>query len=350
MKKIIFTLAALACAMVGRAQISDGVTATLINGETTQVFYGFDAFKVALDSAAQTGCSIVLSPGTFSNPGNITKSVKVYGAGFQPDEANGLSETRVIGDIKIYITSADAPLPNDVRLEGIYSTGSIYLTGYRNHSETISGTEIVKCRFSNFYNQSASANTIIRQSYFTERINGEYYMTTDMIIANCIFSYPVGFANGSSVLVEHCIMFESYYSYGPYLYMGNIIHPQNGYAFAAGATCYYNVGSQVKFANGVNNVCVGNYDQAEWGSFAQLFADGQDNLDYADADGNPRTWVLAEPTKYVDAEGSPCGVTGGNYPWNPTPTLPRILSTSVDSKTTPGKLKVTLKAEARPLE
>ncbi|MBQ2536556.1 MAG: hypothetical protein II549_06625, partial [Bacteroidaceae bacterium] len=82
----------------------------------------------------------------------------------------------------------------------------------------------------------------------------------------------------------------------------------------------------------------------------KLFADEQDNLTYLDADGNPRKWVLAEPTVYVDAEGTPCGVTGGDFPWNPIPATPRIISTSVDAKTTPGTLKVSIKAEARPIE
>ena len=72
--------------------------------------------------------------------------------------------------------------------------------------------------------------------------------------------------------------------------------------------------------------------------------------EYLDAEGNPRNWVLADPTAYVDAEGTPCGVTGGEFPWNPIPATPRIISTSVDAKSEAGKLKVTIKAEARPIE
>ena len=84
--------------------------------------------------------------------------------------------------------------------------------------------------------------------------------------------------------------------------------------------------------------------------WASLFADGQNNLNYTTDDGVPRTWVLAEPTKYVGSDGTPCGVTGGDFPWNPIPATPRIISTSVDAKSEAGKLKVTIKAEARPIE
>ena len=331
------------------AQITDGVSATLITGDKTQVFYGFDAFKIALDSAAQTGSTIVLSPGSFSNPGNITKSISVYGAGFQPDTLTGLSETRVIDDIVINIPDADAPIPNGVHIEGIYGTDCIILNAYRGCDKTISGTEIVKCRFASFLNRIASASTLIRQSYFTECISGERCLTTDLLVANCYIRRPIDFANGSSALFDHCIMWDDYYSYGPYVYKGNII-ACNGYSIQAGATLYYNVGRSGIFANGVNNVCVGNYDIAEWGSYAQLFADGQNDCGYTTPEGKTRSWVLAEPDKYVGPDGTPCGVTGGTFPWNPIPTLPRIIETSVDTKAEPGKLKVNIKAEARPLE
>ena len=59
---------------------------------------------------------------------------------------------------------------------------------------------------------------------------------------------------------------------------------------------------------------------------------------------------LSAPTTFKGLDGEPCGVTGGMYKWNPIPSTPRILSTSVDAKSENGKLNVIIKAEARPIE
>lgn len=51
MKKSIFTLAILLCALVGKAQVTDEQSAILQNGDNAQIFYGADALKEALAAA-----------------------------------------------------------------------------------------------------------------------------------------------------------------------------------------------------------------------------------------------------------------------------------------------------------
>ena len=86
MKKNLLSMIALVCTMSAHAQLSDGVSATLQTGENTTIFYGFDAFKDAITAAPSNAVSVItLSPGTFNNPGEITKKVKIYGAGFEKD-------------------------------------------------------------------------------------------------------------------------------------------------------------------------------------------------------------------------------------------------------------------------
>lgn len=51
MKKLFLSIIALATSTVGYAQLSDGVSATLQAGETTTMFYGYDAFKDAIAAA-----------------------------------------------------------------------------------------------------------------------------------------------------------------------------------------------------------------------------------------------------------------------------------------------------------
>ena len=346
MKKFFLTIIALVGSVACYAQLSDGVSATLQAGKTTTVFYGYDAFKDAVAAApADAVSTIILSPGAFNNPGVISKSLKIYGAGFLPDVVNNISETRVVGDFYISSTEDFTPV---VRMEGVYIVAQLILNG----KQTISNTEIVKCSFANYYNRTETHNTIIRQSYIRDRLKGEGYKATDFFISNCYFvMIDEGFAAGSNLVADHCVITDGYYRMGVCLYSNNIINPSHGYRIQAGSTCYNNVCGNEKLDVGGSNVCEGNYDKSQWTDFKTLFADGQDNLDFFVTETTtPRTWVLADPTTYVGTDGSPCGVTGGDFPWNPIPATPRILSTSVDAKTTPGTLKVSVKAEARPLE
>ena len=347
MKKFFLFAVALVGTMLAHAQLSDGVSATLQAGETTTVFYGYNAFKDAITAASEkTGNIITLSPGAFGNPGNISKSVKIYGAGFWEDTEKSISATTVAGDLNIVSTDDCNPV---VRIEGVYVNGHLSISG----NQTVKGTEIVKCSWNNYNNNVETDNTIIRQCYIRGNVDGKSKKATGFLLANSYLYRIQFFAEGSGVSVIHCILTGGeWQTFGPYYYYGNIIDPHTYYcAIDAGATCYYNVSNDARLSNGGNNAMLGNYNQdATWKSFKKLFADEQDNLTYLDADGNPRKWVLAEPTVYVDAEGTPCGVTGGDFPWNPIPATPRILSTSVDAKTTPGTLKVSIKAEARPIE
>lgn len=353
MKKLFLFAVALVGTMLAHAQLSDGMTATLQAGETTTVFYGNDAFKDAVAAApADAVATITLSPGSFSNPGNVSKSIKVYGAGFQPDPVKNIGITSIQGDFNIASTSDATP---SVRLEGIYIVGHLIMSG----PQTISETEIVKCCFGGYYNRAETYNTIIRQSYVREGIWGENKKAELFLVANCYVGSNIrNFGASSSIQVVHCILAYNYtrdywnHTHGPYTYKGNIINQrQNGYGvIESGATCYYNVGVEYIFSNNNTNISENNYDIAQWIDCKTLYADGQDDMDYNDADGKPRTWVLANPTKYVDSDGTPCGVTGGDFPWNPIPATPRIYETSVDAKSEAGKLKVAIKAEARPIE
>ena len=65
MKKLLLLLFALAGAVSANAQLSDGVSATLIDGDTTKVFYGYDSFRNAYAAAKQTGCTISAEPWCF---------------------------------------------------------------------------------------------------------------------------------------------------------------------------------------------------------------------------------------------------------------------------------------------
>ena len=349
-KSILLACALMLAGHALKAQQSDAVTATLQDGAKTTVFSGFNSFKQALDSASQEGAVIILSSGSFANPGNIQKSIKLYGAGFQPDTLTGVAETRVMGDLRIQ--STDEFAPKDVYIEGINGTGYFYLSG----TQAITGTTIAKCKFDNQLRfQVNTDQTLIRQCYLPKDISGESKVATNFVISNChLQNIGNNFDANSSLIVANCILTHTDCVHNPALYKNNLVannYYGGGYrsgSLGGGSTCYNNIGWQGCIECNNNNVCSNNYYQTLFDSnWSNIFADGQNNLNYLNDAGQPRDWTLAEPEKYVGTDGTPCGLTGGDYPWNPIPSTPRIISSSVDNKTVDGKLKVTIKAEAR---
>lgn len=343
MKKLLLLLMALVGSISAFAQVSDVATATLQTDEGTTVFYGIDAFKDALAAAPNSGAVITLSPGGFSNPGAINKSVKIYGASFHKDEVNNIRETLVYGSLVITSTDELSPI---VHVEGIYFSEHAEING----TQAFYDTEIVRCSFQNFAHNAESNHVTLRQCYIRGSIEGCSKKATALVVFNCYVDYNIkNFALGSEVLIDHCILKNNgRYSgnqFGPYVFTNNICdhsyNPING-----GATCYNNVGFDGCFANNGYNTSSGNYDIVMWQSYGNLFADGQNNLEYYLTNTTtPRTWELKEPTLYVGTDGKPCGATGGRYPWNPITVIPRILNTTVDSESEFGKLNVTIKAE-----
>lgn len=80
MKKILFTIIAL-CSTLSVGAQNELQTAVLQHDGDTQVFTGRNAF-VNANAAAVDGDVITLSAGTF-NIADITKSISLYGAGFE---------------------------------------------------------------------------------------------------------------------------------------------------------------------------------------------------------------------------------------------------------------------------
>ena len=102
MKKVLFSLV-MVCVAISSAKAQDVLLATLQKGETTQYFYGSDAFKEAME-AAENGNTITLGAGTY-NATDITKAVSIYGNGYEmradttlQKEGNMAFPTRIAGE------------------------------------------------------------------------------------------------------------------------------------------------------------------------------------------------------------------------------------------------------------
>ena len=101
MKKILLSIIALCCTMAAGAQQTDQISAILqVEDQTPQVFYGASALKSAIAAAPNSGGVITLSSGLF-NAIDITKDVKIFGAGFETDADNDVALTNINGGFNV---------------------------------------------------------------------------------------------------------------------------------------------------------------------------------------------------------------------------------------------------------
>ena len=143
MKKVLFSLV-MVCVAIGSAKAQDVLLATLQKGETTQYFYGSDAFKEAME-AAENGNTITLGAGTY-NAIDITKAVSIYGNGYEmradttsQKEGNMAFPTRIAGDFAIALETVNDAPTKGLYIEGIYSADRVRITKH------LSAASFVKC-------------------------------------------------------------------------------------------------------------------------------------------------------------------------------------------------------------
>ncbi len=349
MKKLFLSLVALICAMTANAQQTEATTATLQTGDVSKVFYGINALTSAL-AEAQDGSIITLSSGSFNVPGNIDKSVKIYGAGYLDDTETGVGRTLLNGAITmngIYNEHKD-----NIYMEGLYINGDININNASN-DELIAGFKIVKCSFNSINIREHCDQFVIRQCYVRGAIYGYSTTATGFTIENSWIQWRIdGFnAETSGIIVKNNVLafYSSYGSdgyNGPYYYENCIF---NNRAVQGGAVLVNCLGWQAAMSNNSLNTTTNCYYQPEWIDWATFFADHQNDLNFFDADNKARKWVLNNPTKFAGTDAKAVGPTGGDFPWDLIPSTPRITQSTIASKTVDGKLSISIKAEARPV-
>lgn len=147
MKKVLFSLV-MVCVAISSAKAQDVLLATLQKGETTQYFYGSNAFKEAME-AAENGNTITLGAGTY-NATDITKAVSIYGNGYEmradttsQKEGKMAFPTRIAGDFAIALEAVNDVPSKGLYIEGIYSADRVRIIKH------LSAASFVKCRFQN---------------------------------------------------------------------------------------------------------------------------------------------------------------------------------------------------------
>ena len=317
MKKILLSIVALCCTVVAGAQNSSQIVSAILQtgeGDPT-VFYGIDALKNACNSA-ENGSVITLTSGTFNSPGTINKSVSIYGVGFEDNLTEGMQKTYIIGEIS-YAAGSDGNLLQNIVLEGVHVQSHIWI-------KEISGMTIAKCEFSYLeINGAGVEGVLVRQCYlnaFDSRSNVVDGVTfKNSILLERIVGIPVG----SRVSFDHCILAHWYrYSSASYHGIGSYSNCiiNNNHGLEADSYAEKNIFLQIPERHD-NIISVNNWFGI---NVATLFSDG----DYAEG----RTFELADPDTYMGTDGTPVGVTGGDYPWYKVPSIPYVknLNATVD--------------------
>lgn len=332
MKRILFALVASIATLTTFAQAdqSDMVSATLLHGDQTKVYYTADAATKALEDAAD-GDVIILSEGNFAGF-IISKSVAIYGAGldkttigyFYVNEQKGFDE---YGKEYYYY-----PV---IKLEGInFGSFSYNEVSQSSHNTVMKDLLINKCKLSsNTRFNSNMENCKISQSVFLSSIsinsNSSYKSLT---FENC---YLGGWIlnmkeTGNTVLFDHCIIMDSSV---PATYTNCIIQK----ALPKYSTAYNNIFIEPQ---SLGEYVVGD---GNWFGIAPkgIYAAEDETGEYAD----DKDFALKYPKLYVGTDGTEVGINGG-HGFSRIAATPSIVASDIDTRAEEGKIKVNITVEA----
>lgn len=326
--------------MVAKAD-NDVQIAVLQSGENVKVFKGPNALTNAHEEAVD-GDVITLSEGSF-NACNITKSVSIYGAGYEENKTNGTLLTQINSIVTVGLQ--DKTLSN-VHLEGLYLSGGLNVGGGIN-DYPLANLRVVKSKINYIYSNSTNSNTSFDQCVILGQMNADNntLLVADLYFRNCIMPQSA-FQNyrntNSHMTIDHCIVGAIYPSgYNPFrnshpglLTLTNSIYVRSGNSGSVGFPSDSFVKNCISDQSNVVN-----YTNCFYVDKALIFKDGE-NADYSPT----RTYELQQPTVWVDDKGNQIGIRGGNG-WSKVPSTPVVKNLSVTPSGT--NLNVTYEAEVR---
>ena len=351
MKKLFLSLVALTMATMSYAQSS--VLATLSHEGEISTFYGARALKSA-HAAAEHGDVITLSSGSFQAV-DITKAVTIRGAGMQVDTIAKIYPSVIVG--KYAINVADT-LEQHLTMEGVYcddNTVTVYnrlknatfiksrfyefisVYGETNGYGYMINLAFIHCKIAKHFNNQNGGNTIsfVNSVIMNPAVGSSGFTTNSFEFTNCVIGWNNAFSNcypsNSShyAIYRNCILgFPTTSSSSlSYLSKTNLIYNCLG-------ICPYNM-----FANfGSQGVSL--YTTK---SISDVFKN------WGGAYNDVQSFELKDEakTKYLGDDGKELGIYGGNLPFTPNPTNPKITKFNVASKSTAdGKLSVDIEVKA----
>ena len=324
MKKTILLLVAIA--LTSAKMMAEGLTATLQQGETMTAFYGVNAFVDAYN-AAENGAVITLSEGQFNDVTTIEKSITVVGN--MAFDVEGYKKTYLGNSTDVTINA------DNVTIEGICFYNYSLILG------NISNCHIRRCRIVNtLYNtaKTTNTNTLIDQCVLNT-IN-LFAASKNICIKNCTI-YRLGGGDAENVgYISNCYINRFFARSSssdnqlPYaIYKNNVLgFDYNSYS---GYTC--DLKSPSEFYNNYF-LYIGSYSSSKVSIYINQGNVFSENVTYKS--NNAPTNFIIDSFGMLGDDGTPIGITGGSG-FSPYPSIPRITSKQIDSKTdSEGKLNV----------
>jgi len=323
MKKSVFLFAIICILFSVQTTLAQNPVTTLQHNGATTVFYGITSFSDALGTAAK-GDTLYLSTGFFNAPTNISKGVKVIGAGHFPDSAIVAKRTTITSGLTIN-AGADSLL-----LEGLYIDGNISY----NNASSINYVKVFRCYLNSALFNSNSATASKNFCSYEECFIDGYIIFnsygTNLLIKHCIITSTISNINGSA-LIDGNILLRTGTAIFSYIQSTLI---QNNIIF-----CPSTVLSNCSSNYFKNNVFIASsFSFGTNSSYGNYFGIPQANI-FVNQTGNTIDYThdyhLKSPTTYIGTDGTQVGLYGGTAPFKDKgyPTNPQILKKTIGDKT-----------------
>lgn len=347
MKKLVSLFALLACMATAYAQ--NALVATLNHNDTIKVYYGANALKDA-HSAAVNGDVITLSSGTFLAT-DITKGITLRGAGAWADTVAKRMPTVISGDFKIGKLGTSLNIGNLI-IEGIFHNHTITVHGtvtngkflksriktvdcdyYSNDKGHFSNTIFIHCHITNYIDLYTSDvqfyNSIINRTDLNESSSSYASFT------NCILYYSSQ-NNSSPAAIKNATFNNSI------LYQKSTVTIDNSCMAYNCVNPNKSTTDRLLFKNISNNT--NTYTTSE--VLFKTYRSG-------DFTNDSETFELTDSAKttFLGTDGTQVGIYGGDFPFDPTVSVPQITKFEVAKQSTAdGKLNVNIEVNAAAIE
>ena len=335
MKRVFSMVVVLTMAIMGYSQ--SRLIATLSHNGEISAFYGASAFQEAYE-ASQHGDIITLSSGTFA-PVDIKKALTIRGAGMYVDSVTHILPTVITSNFTIEIPDS---IEQHLTMEGIYyNNNTIYVKG------TLKEASFQKCRLNNFFYSDVSSTKIDKLTFVHCKITKGISLPKTAF-ASFINSYVANPRTNSSassnmdflncvVEVEH-VSSSLYYSSLTNCIIRHTRADNPSLPSSSTALHCLGIGNTTMFSYATN------IESTMFaGELSELFKT------YTGTYDDNETFELTDVAKikYLGNDLKQIGMYGGNMPFNPNATNPRIVKCDVASESTAdGKLSVDIEVSS----
>lgn len=330
MKKLLFSLVATIVGAMGM-YAQNSYVATLDHEGTITCYYGSSAISYAVNASVD-GDVITVSAGIFNSFSISGKAITIRGAGILKGNDNAYTSI---------MSGTTCSIGSNVTIEGIRFANVWYNSG-------TNGTTFNKCTFQTL--KQGSAQSAMENCTFVNCIINIIQMNNyckDNIFRNC---YIAGYITGSTPYFYNATLINSFIRYN------NSINNCN-FTNCIISTNQIGASNSLAYCICINNSTFTEYQyygscdktNCVYGTtdFYGLFKSWNDAIDTDNV--NASSFELTDDAKatYLGIDGTQVGMLGGDYPYSPVVSIPRITTCEVAEKATAdGKLNVNIAVTA----